>query len=179
MPFQWSLPIRKLLKQQRRTGEPSPAYHFMFTERDKGRGKAHGSYTETMREALFQWRKDRGDVFGASITFQYRLSRKRIVTITGRYPYLYHDPLIGTGKQGFVLRLRIMSIDGLAYKPFVRLPLSWNRIVGHIKMLALPEKASKEERRTPWLERQVAASTVDECYPSTSGMDFSSAMNVC
>ncbi len=142
MPFR----NRNLLNYKKRTSEPFPA---KILRLDKGPpkwtypdgyGKASGSYTEKMRLAFQEWmEKAHGSAFSPLI-FQYKLSRHRTVTIVGSYPYIKHLPYYGNGKRGFVLSLRISSIDGSPFKGFgKRQQLAWNRIIGREKMLYLEE----------------------------------------
>jgi len=59
MPFRSDTSRRKPLTHQRRTGEPSLAkidYESLFPE---GYGKAHGSYTEKVRNLLLKWVKNK------------------------------------------------------------------------------------------------------------------------
>jgi hypothetical protein len=134
---------RELLEQYRRTGEPSLALQYLrlgWGENDTGWGKAKGSYTELLRSSFFEWLEEKNGGWAAPLTFEYRLSRKKYITVVGVYPYILHDPNYGSGKKGFVLRLQVISMDGLPYRGIGRFVwFAWDRIVGKEKMLALPE----------------------------------------
>ena len=150
MPFQQAEPVRKLYEQQRRTGEPSPvsflhAIEILDAMRAKGRGKAEGSFTEKIRGAFHEWQKKNGVGYGQPLTFQYKLYRHRIVTITVVGATIFHHPTHGKGVKGFELVCgRILSIDGIPYKG-INNNLAWGRIIGREKLLALPTPV-KEDR---------------------------------
>ncbi len=138
MPFRhWDL-----CNLQRRTGEPSPAtplerYQGYF--KDVGWGKAKGSYTEAMRKAFDKWRDENLGSPYSPITFQYRLSRKKIITVNAQGIYIKHYP--GYGKRGFVLVVTsVLSIDGVPLGSggsFINKEFLMSRIMGSIptKML--------------------------------------------
>ncbi|KKM96760.1 hypothetical protein LCGC14_1174970 [marine sediment metagenome] len=151
MPFRRSQTYKECLDHQRRTGEPSPApahiqdWHaqlIIHQEWDKrGHGKARGSFTEALRLALRDWVKEKYGSIWNPITFQYKLSRKRIITVRGTAPWIRHNPIWGKGKKGFTLGLTVDSIDGLPYSGFGKyVDFAWDRIIGTMRdeMLALP-----------------------------------------
>ena len=144
MPFRQSKAVRELLTQYRRGGEPSPAlydrialYDSICSLRDGGQGKSQGSFTRRLNEALQSWLKERGSV-REPISFSYRLSRHRRVTITGTQPHISHNPLNSSGRKGFILNITIGSIDGIAHKGMRRVQLAWDRIEGRERLLGLP-----------------------------------------
>jgi hypothetical protein len=138
MPFRLCKEVRELLREKRRTGEPSPAnnrlelYQFMMKLREGSHQKAEGTYTEKLRQGLWEWCSR----FGGIITFEYRLSRHRIITVSGRGPIVYHDWVRGRGSKGMMMDLGVISIDGL--RPVIRVQtFAWNRIIGRERFLAL------------------------------------------
>lgn len=147
MPFRRSRSERKLLHQDRRTGEPSPALPIIpishdewFEKRDSGYGKASGSYTEKLRIALSDWMKKEYGTEFHDLTFTYKLYRHKIVMITGSHPYIRHDPNWGKGLRGFQLVIHIKSIDGVQYRGFQRpAVLAFDRIVARQKIFLLGE----------------------------------------
>ena len=151
MPFRQPQAVKELLDQQRRTGDPSLStvedrIRFYYIDifnahpcsNSTGHGKACGSYTENMRIALNRWVEEKAGSWAGFITFSYRLSRKREITVIGRYPYLQHNPNYGSGKRGFVMWLRVDSIDGSPCK-CKRECFAWNRIVGGENLLMLED----------------------------------------
>lgn len=133
MPFRLDKEVRDLLLQQRRTGEPSLAFAFpLFADqRSKGRGKAKGSFTEKIRDEFAKW--TRGNLITSSVplTFDYKLSRHKVVTISGNCPYISHNPILGKGRKGFSLRLMILSINGIPYRGMRENSFAVSRIIGH------------------------------------------------
>jgi len=136
MPFRRS----NHLNSQRRTGEPSPASIILGYEGfyPPGYGKAEGSYTQQLRLALWKWMDATYGSRLPPLTFDYKLHRKQTITVTGEYPYIKHLPEYGNGKRGFVLEIRIISINGLAFTGLRRQHFAWNRIIGKERFLALP-----------------------------------------
>lgn len=135
MPFR----MRKPLESERRTGEPSPTLTSWYPE---GYGKARGSFTKKMRDALYAWMEANGfSYYSEPLTFEYRLYRHRNVTVTGLYPYIKHSPSYGRGKKGFILQLSVLSIDGVPCRFLFgrRAHFAWDRIIGRDKLLALTE----------------------------------------
>ena len=128
----------KLLDPKRRTGEPSPSsYGWLYPE---GYGKARGSYTEAMRQALWSWMEAHGYVALQPLTFDYKLYRHKTVTVVAGTPYIKHEPGCGRGKKGFVLIAMPLSIDGVRCRTFPqRMCFAWDRIVGRERFLGLPE----------------------------------------
>lgn len=121
MPFRqnkrtWPEP----LEQQGRTGEPSPASYrallalwaWFDTVRQQGDGMAEGSFTERARMALWAWMEKNGLNWYNPISFQYRLYRRRTISVTINHARIYHRRIRGDGSKGFVLEGRILSIDG-------------------------------------------------------------------
>jgi len=153
MPFRLSDEYRKLLEQQKRTGEPFPTYTVSTTIREASHGKSYRSFTENMRNSLYSWmEKNTGSIHG-EIQFDYKLSRHKVIHVIGERPYLKHDKLHGRGYRGFILELVVRSIDGIPCKTLVgrRTWFSWDRIRGREKLLLLPEGAKysgfNKERR--------------------------------
>jgi hypothetical protein len=148
MPFRLSDEYRNLLKQHKRTGEPFPVYQAVGEIRDQAHGKAHRSFTEKMRNALYDWVEANTGFRHGQISFDYRLYRHKIIHVIGDWPLLRHDPLHGKGYAGFILEVRVGSIDGLPYKGLDRRSVSfaWNRIIGREKLLLLPEGDSHGNR---------------------------------
>lgn len=145
MPFRWAKPVRDLLGQKRRTGEPSPALALtmLVFKYDRGHGKAKGSFTEKLRQAFREWQKGRAY---QPITFEYRLSRKRRVTITGDSAYIKHDPCRGRGYKGFTLDIHVMSINGIRYRGPSRQPLALDRVIGRERLGLLGVGGSAHDR---------------------------------
>ncbi len=119
MPFRMSRRLRaEPLEQQGRGGEPSLA-HFrwwmdVLRANDKaGRGKGADSFTEGIREAMKEWLASQGMNYYSQISFEYKLSRHRRITVTMTHPRIYHRPIRGAGAKGFILDGEILSIDGL------------------------------------------------------------------
>lgn len=157
MPFRRDKNTRpETLEQQGRTGEPSPAPSIQSQGRrdiwgeplPKGYGMAEGSFTEKLRLALIEWVKNKYGSIYAPITFQYRLSRKKIITVTGNHPFIVHYKDLGRGSKGFFLRVRIISIEGVPPAGFVKYQnlFACNRIIGHetMQLLALPEPSEQD-----------------------------------
>jgi len=144
MPFRMDHNSRpETYEQQGRTGEPSPASrrrrNFNPAFHPAGYGRAEGSFTERMRDALDEWMKaNYGNTMGP-ITFQYRLSRKKVITVTGMYPVIQHWKEMGRGSKGFRLRLYTTSIDGVV-PGSPRNVFALNKIVGNFTQVltALP-----------------------------------------
>lgn len=136
---------RKLLDLQRRTGEPSPS--FCDWKYPEGHGKAHGSFTEKMRLSLWEWMKQKYGSMPHPLTFDYKLSRHKTITVIGIFPRIIHNPSWGKANKGFVLEIRVTSIDGVPVKMTLgnRTRLSWNRIVGRDRFLALPQPVRNGE----------------------------------
>ena len=146
MPFRQSLAVRDLLIQQRRTGEPSPSsnlqsffsvYRELLAMHRQGDGKADGSYTGKVRKALQDWVETNTGSWIGPLTFEYRISRKQTVLVTGTYPYIKHNPLWGAGQRGFVLELYAGSIDGAVPTGARIRSFAFNRIVGQSALKAL------------------------------------------
>jgi len=147
MPFRVH---REPISSQGRTGEPSPATAYReyldYYERE-GNDKAEGSYTEKLREALREWMKVNLGSTLSPLTFEYRLSRHRIVLVTGNGPYISHDPRIGSGGRGFTLHLaKVLSMDGVPMDKETRFfaqitGFALNRIVGRIPVKMLEAQA--------------------------------------
>jgi len=142
------MPFRKnanLLTLQRRTGEPSPAtiIHGYEGSYPPGWGMAEGSYTEKMRQVLWSWMEAKYGSYLCPLSFDYKLHRKQTITVTGEYPNIKHLPEYGNGKRGFVLEIRIISINGLAFTGLRRQHFAWNRIIGKERFLALPPRKEK------------------------------------
>ena len=127
IPFRQSRTVRNHLAQYRRGGEPSPSetreertrrwietMNLYDDLRRVGRGKAAGSYTEQVRHNFDRWLRD-NNLFFKPLSFRYKLSRHRIITVVGTPLLLHHDPLYGHGKQGFVFEVRIHGIDGVQF----------------------------------------------------------------
>lgn len=149
MPFRQAKPVRKLIESHKRTGEPFPVklLDLLDESAKKGHGKALGSYTESMREALWKWMElNIGSSIGP-IMFEYRLSRKKVVTVIGTFPYIKHNPIYGRGKRGFALLLHTDSIDGVQYRGWdIRhTAYAWDRIIGKEKIYALPANLKEIE----------------------------------
>lgn len=142
MPFRMDRNSRpETLMQQGRTGEPSPASRRMLGYRSAGYGKAKGSFTEKMRDALREWMEaNYGNTLGP-ITFQYRFSRKKVITVTGMYPVIRHWKDAGRGSKGFYLELYVISIDGVVPKS-PRNDFALNKILAHSTQIltALPAR---------------------------------------
>jgi len=144
MPFRMDHNARpETYVQQGRTGEPSPASRrrrvYNSDLHPAGYGRAEGSFTEKMRNALSEWMKvNYGNTMGP-VTFQYRLSRKKVITVTGVYPVIRHWKGMGRGSKGFYLRLYTTSIDGVV-PSFSRNAFALNKIVGNFVpvLTALP-----------------------------------------
>lgn len=121
------------------------AYRRFSHHRMAGHGRAEGSYTEEIRKALVQWMKEKIGSGLEPVTFQYRLYRRKIVTVTVAYPTIFHHPEHGNGSKGFVLAARVLSVDGAPLTRLGRMlvrEFAMNRIVGResIKeLLSLPE----------------------------------------
>jgi hypothetical protein len=148
MPFRqnrrlWPEP----LEQQGRGGESSLAHFrrtldFLREYTTSSQGKGPGSFTEGIREALKDWLKARGMDWYSQISFEYRLSRHKRITVNMTHPRIYHRPQRGDGSKGFVLDGIVLSIDGLLpphrtyYGEF-----ALNRIVGHhpVRLLTMGE----------------------------------------
>jgi hypothetical protein len=130
-----------LLDLQRRTGEPSPSESIW--QYPEGYGKASGSYTEKMRLSLWDWIQDKYGTnwISATLTFDYKLYRHKIVTVVIRSPKIEHKPSYGNGKRGFILIGHVLSIDGVQLRTFPskEITFAWNRIIGRNNFLALPE----------------------------------------
>lgn len=129
------------LDQRRRGSEPSPAIiiHGYEGFHEPGYGMAEGSYTESMRKALWAWMEVKYGTMFHPLTFDYKLHRRQIISVIGSYPYIKHLPDFGRGKRGFLLELTIDSVNGVAFGgPFRRQYFAWNRIVGRDRFLALP-----------------------------------------
>jgi hypothetical protein len=110
-------PGTKTFTSKRRGGEPSPAPNPWMPE---GHGMREGSYTMSIAEALWTWQKQKlgiregENVFPAivmQLVFKYRLHRRKIITVVGHSPYIYHNHKLG-GVKGFFMKLHIDSIDG-------------------------------------------------------------------
>jgi hypothetical protein len=142
MPFRLIKELRpEPLEQQGRGREPSPAltmqnrwaYVLEYWKRQNdfdvtGHGCSAGSYAVAMRQAFADWRKDKGIRYDDPITFEYRLSRRKIVTIAMINPRIMHKRKRGNGRKGFVLEGQILSIDGV--RPTGRWQeLALNRVV--------------------------------------------------
>jgi hypothetical protein len=122
MPFRTG---RKPLSLQRRTGEPSPSFYLT---------KSAGSYTQKMRESFFEWCREHNVGYANPLNFEYRLSRHKIVRVTGIPTYLKHDRDSGGGSKGFILYMRVIAIDGVrpdrtAQYIMQLTGFAWNRIV--------------------------------------------------
>ena len=145
MPFRQS-PDRKLLDLQRRTGEPSPAIRREeIWNYPEDYGKASGSFTQSMRMSLWEWMKEKYGSRLHPLTFEYRLHRKKVITVVGKLPYIKHIPDYGHGKKGFVLAINIMSIDGILYRGPGMQHFAWDRIIGKESFLALPSPIKQVE----------------------------------
>lgn len=144
MPFR-TLHSRKLLTTQRRTGEPSPAI-YQYDWYPDGHGKASGSYTEKMRQSLWAWMEAKYGSAVYPLTFEYKLYRKRTVTVVGTFPTIRHYPYYGKGKKGFILELSVRSIDGIPCRMMLpkRTQFAWDRVVGKDMFLALPAPSVTE-----------------------------------
>ena len=128
--------LTKSLHSQQRTGEPFPSvFNSWDFPKPDGYGKAAGSYTYEMRKQLASWMEKNLGSWTSPLTFEYKLSRHKIVTITGSHPYIKHTPGIG-----FSLLLSSVSIDGTPTKfwPGRLVYFSWNRIQKRDQFLALP-----------------------------------------
>lgn len=152
MPFRLNRryrPSSEPIKQQGRGREPSLAYlQYVVKEywpmldevREQGHGKAVGSFTEKARMALFAWLEAQGlDFWHSPISFQYRMYRRKIVTVTLTRPMIFHRPLRGDGTKGFVLEGAVVSIDGqLPRRRYMRAEFVLTRIIGQhpIRLLA-------------------------------------------
>lgn len=151
---------RNLLEQNRRTGEPSLAdiLQYCGARMEAGRGKARGSHTEKMRHSLWTWTNTRYGNCSTPLTFDYKLHRHKIITITGNLPYLRHLPCYGKGKRGFILEITILSIDGIPHIGARRVLLAWNRILSHERIFALPAGRSngRESESTAGCNNQVS-----------------------
>jgi len=140
MPFRSSSRrlSRNRLDRYRRTGEPSPS------SRPESYGRAAGSATEVFRGALKLWLRENFGSTSSPINFQYKLYRHKIINVTGRFPYIVHNPNRGAGLKGFQMILTVLSVDGLPVKlwPYKdRAYFAVNRIIGREKMFLLPEKS--------------------------------------
>ncbi len=142
MPFRLSREVQEILMQQGSTGETSPANakdaHFekilaIYTAigkiKESARGKAQGSFTQTMREEMYSRLKS--SVYPNStspvVEFMYKISRHKVIHVRGRNPLLHHHGAKGRGSKGFVLYLRVVSINGRT--PIAKqMSFSWNRI---------------------------------------------------
>lgn len=137
MPFR-STSLRELsrnrLNLKRRTGESSPSFY------PEGYGKSRGSATELFRMALRVWIKEKFGTLDSPISFQYKLYRHRIADIVGTNPYIKHIPSYGNGKRGFVMSMKVISIDGIPVKMWPRrdtAQFALNRIVSYKKIFLL------------------------------------------
>lgn len=146
MPSRQSQTVRDLIEQQERTGEPFLAFIRAYsTLADQGRGKAHGSFTERVRDAFYEWKQAHGGWL-VPISFRYKLSRKRTVEVVGCGAYIRHNPLAGSGSKGFMLILSdVHSIDGVAPSRINRrCVFAWNRIIGQHEWLPMLLKTGGE-----------------------------------
>ena len=139
MPFRQPKAVKEALELRRRTGEPSPALTIDLTGyfQSDGYNKRSGSFTEKMHFALRHWIDKNYGSWLSPINFEYKLSRKKTVTVTGAILGLLHHPHRGAGQRGFVMNVAVDSIDGLPVQsPRMRV-FSWNRIIGREKILQL------------------------------------------
>lgn len=152
MPFRLNRRYRtEPLEQQGRGGEPSLASYLVDVWwpllgklHEQGHGKAAGSYTEKARMALFAWLKANGiDRWYGTINFQYRMYRRRIVTVTLSRPCVFHRPLRGNGTKGFVLEGTVVAIDGRpsAHRNLIA-EFVFTRIIGQHPIRLLAEAGS-------------------------------------
>lgn len=145
MPFHnWNL-----YESKRRTSEPSPASSFY----PDGWGKSAGSYTQAMREALYKWMNENlGSGYGVPLTFDYRLSRKRTVTVVAERPFIKHHP--GYGRRGFVIIFqKVLSIDGVKLSRTCQIfnrEFLMSRVVGNIPTKMLMAEGFSEVASKPW-----------------------------
>ena len=147
MPFRTNRKIgAETFEHKGRTGEPSPAtfiqvWRSIWTFREAGNGKSRGSFTESLRKTLAVWLKENLGNFRGPVTFQYRLSRKKVILVTMAYPTIYHRKHYGEGSKGFVLAGRVLSVDGVPPDRWnLRADFALSRIIGQhpIRILALP-----------------------------------------
>lgn len=157
MPFRRDQNTRpETLRRQGRTGEPSPAtirqkFSFWGERLPEGYGRAKGSFTENFRRALFEWMKGTcGNPYGP-ITFQYRLYRRKIITVTGISPQIFHYKKLGRGSKGFFIRLKILAIDGAPPAGFAKIQnfFALNKIVGQHPIRQLLALTAPQEHEAP------------------------------
>ena len=158
MPYRRSPRLRRVpIYNQGRTGEPSPA-SALTTEQEQtlqwfregkllldlekeGEGRAEGSFTEELRNALRAWVEETFGTWWGPVTFEYRLYRHKTVTVVLQAPQIWHKPSWGRGSKGFILSGIVLSFDGK--QPAKRKSLQWfalNKIIGQHpirQMLAL------------------------------------------
>ena len=130
---------RGLLESKERTGEPFPSWNSW--EQEPGYGKAKGSYTEKLRRSLWDWMDSKGQTYLGNLTFDYRLSRKTVITVVGSYPYIKHNPYVGKGSKGMTLEISVSSINGSPVRLLFnkRQGFAWNRILAREAFLAISE----------------------------------------
>lgn len=103
--------------------------------------------------ALYKWMNENlGSTYGIPLTFNYRLSRKRTVTIVAKHPFIKHHP--GYGRRGFTIIFReVLSIDGVkpdrVWKIFNR-EFLMSRIIGNIPTKMLMAEGFSEATSKPW-----------------------------
>jgi hypothetical protein len=139
------------LDQQGRGGEPSLAFivHELWPALDRlhvqGYGRAEGSFTERVRYALRDWRREHGLAWHDPISFVYRLHRHRTISVTLTHPQIYHRRLRGDGSKGFVLEGVVLSIDGLppSHRNYIG-EFALNRIVGQMPVHLLAAGEAKQ-----------------------------------
>lgn len=109
---------------------------------ESSRSKGAGSFTEGIREALMAWLKAQGMDWYSQISFEYRLSRHKRITVSLTHPRIYHRPMRGAGSKGFMLDGLILSIDGLppAHRNYHG-EFAVNRIIGQNSLRMLTEAA--------------------------------------
>ena len=150
MPFRLSRKLRAgPLEQQGRGGEPSLANEFtwwldLYQDNMKsGHGRGAGSFTEGIRTTMRDWLKARGLSWYSQITFEYRLSRHKKITVTMNRARIYHRPIRGAGSKGFMLDGVILSINGLPPSRRNQLgEFAMNKIIGHDSLRMLTEGPS-------------------------------------
>lgn len=107
MPFRRTKERTETLSIRPRTGEPCPAPYYAWLY-PPGYGKAKGSYTEKIRQELWKWMDEKNGGWANPVTFYYRLSRKKVIIVTGYYPFIRHTP-----GRGFELLISQPYIDGI------------------------------------------------------------------
>lgn len=109
------------MTNKRRTGEPSPA---IFTGELGELLLVYWGFSNVLEDGGTKWADDicAGyinriiSICGLKqgvITFQYRMSRHKIVTVVGHYSRMIHNKFSGFRGKKFIVVIRTISVDGL------------------------------------------------------------------